>query len=173
MEMVALHTRAGRQFRTPLDASVVTPSGPVRVRDLGMETPLLVVDNYKNYYGDKTALRTHGNARLRALLRNHLVPFTINEFDGTVTDRGVLYCQDYDTEAVTESNQIYTFGINNYREAVKAMFDLPDYAHDDVVKIVKAMPKYAMAIYVSGPQNIVLPTGIIVQSTQTEVNHDW
>lgn len=173
MEMVALHTRAGRQIRTTLDASVITPTGPVRVRDLGIETPLLVVDNYKNYYGDRVMLRTNGNGRLRALLRNHLVPFTINEFDGTVTEKGTLYCQDYDTNIVTQSNGVYTFGINNYREHVKTLFNLPDYTTDDVVKIAHAKSQYAMAIYVSGPQNIVLPSGIIMQSTQTEVNNDW
>jgi hypothetical protein len=173
MEMVALHTRAGRQIRTPLDASVVTPEGPVRVRDLGMEQQITVVDNYKNYYGDKVALRTHGNARLRAFLRNHMVHFTINEFDGTVTDRGTLYCQDYDTPMVTWHHNVYTFGLNNYREAIKDMFALPDFAYDEVVKVVKAMPKYAIAIYVNGPQNVVLPSGIIVQSTQTEVQSDW
>lgn len=172
-DMVTVYTRAGRQLRTPLGASLITSGGPVVVRNLAIETPLKVVDQYKNYHGDRLALRTDGNARVRAFLRNHKIPFEIGEFGGTETSLGNIYCVEYDTEGILTADNAYTFGLNNWRDGVKALFNLPDHTYDEVTKIVHAKAKYAVAIWTAGVQNIVTETGILVQSTQTEVIDDW
>jgi hypothetical protein len=174
-QMVTVYTRSGRRFRTSLGASLITEGGiPVEVRNLQIGMRLLTVDNYKYYFGDKVALRTDGNSRVRALLRNHGVPFEVGEFGGTETELGNIYCVDYkmgDTFHTGVVNHT-TFDITNWRDGVKQMFGLPETSLDEIVSIVPAKSKYVIAVWVDGPQNIVTENGILVQSTQTEVRDD-
>lgn len=172
-QMARLKLRSGRSLPIGLDASLITPNGPVRVRELGVGTKLVAVDCYKHYRGDMIKLSTHGNARVRALLRNHGVPFTVSKYDGTITDNWDLYCYNFETPGVVVEGRKVTYGLNNYREGIKQLLGLPDSTTDEVVAIEPIRyGKYALAMYLDGPQNIVLDNGLIIQSTQTPVRHD-
>lgn len=173
-ELVLVTTKSNRKFWTGLDAQVVTSAGPVTVRNLGIGAELIALDNYKNYYGDTIKLETTGNARARALLRNHGIPFEVLPNGGTRTDDYEVHVMDFEVEGVINNGGVITLGINNYRETMKLLFELPDYTTDEVVSIdPKMYKKYLVAIYVDGPQNIVLQNGLVIQSPQTEVRHDW
>lgn len=171
-DLMLLSTVGGRKLYCTLDSTLLTKRGMLSLREIGIGTELVTVDFYKGYHGDHLKMDTTGNGRIRALLRNHGITFGINELNGTVTEHGTLYCVDYDTpEAVREGNWI-TFGLNNYRESVKAMFGLEDTSTDVVSHIVSGKRNHIIGMYVDGPQNIVLQNGIVVKSTQTEVRND-
>jgi hypothetical protein len=176
LPMFNVYTESGRQFRTPLEASLVTEGGiPMVVRNIPIGTRLVTVDNYKNYHGDHIALRTDANSRVRALLRNHGIPFSISPTGSTQTERGNIWCAEYEVDGVLthEGSNSITVGVNNWRTAIKQLFGLPETALDPVIKIVPARKKYAIGVYTEGPQNIVVGNGILVQSAQTEVRKDY
>lgn len=171
-ELVAVTTKSNRKIMTSLDSTLLTKYGMLGVRNLGIGTPLLTVDYYKGYQGDTLKLDTSGNGRVRALLRSAGMPFTINENGGTVWDNTNIYCVDWDTDGPVEVENNLTFGLNNYRESLKQIYGLPDFVYDPVVRIAPARSRHVVAIYVDGPQNVVIQNGMIVQTTQTEVRND-
>lgn len=173
-DMMMVTTRMGRKLHFSIDSCIITDKGPLRVRNLGVGTKVLAVDNYKNYYGDKVRLLSHGNARVRALLRNHGVPFEQIDYDGTRTEHYDFYCWDFETDGPVFNGNTVTFGMNNYREGIKELLGLPDYTYDEVVSIRDGYKrKYSIALYLENPQNVVLQNGLVVQSTQTKVRDDW
>lgn len=177
-EVLLMTTESNRKMWCGPDTQFLTEDGYFPMKSIGIGAPLVVMDNYKNYYGDTIKLGSDGNSRARALLRNHRIDFEIDEHGGTLLDGMLVYVVDWDVEKPIVHNDgamdIMTLGLNNYRDELRSMFDLPEYSVDRVVGVApKVYKKYLIGIYVDGPQNVVLVNGLVVQSTQTEVRNDW
>lgn len=169
IDMALVTTRAGRKFYSALDSTILTKRGMMPLRQVGVGTELVTLEMYKRYYGDQLKLDVSGNGRVRAFLRNHDLAFAHAENGGTLWNEYTFYCVDYDIDEPIFENETFTLGLNNYREFLMEELGLPEYAFDPVVSIKYPVPRTGLAVYVEGPQNVIVHNGVVLQTTQTEL----
>jgi len=173
-ELFLVSTEGNRKLYMTRHNSILTDSGFKELGLLGIGTKLITMDNYKGYYGDTISLRTDGNSRVRALLRNHGIPFEVLESNGTRVGSLEIDVVEHDVlSSIQTGPDSWTFGLNNYRSGVQALLSLPEYTVERITKIEKKKKQlYTIGMYVSGEQNVVLTNGLVLKSTQTEVSND-
>lgn len=173
-ELFLVTTKTNRKWYMTAENSVLTHAGYTKLDRLGIGTTVVTMDNYKGYYGDTIKLETDGNSRVRAMLRNHQVPFEKLPTGGTKAKGYEIHVVDYDVpDRIWVSDWKVTLGLNNYRKEVSDILNLTLCFQDDIVSIVsKRYGKYTIGIYVDRPDDVVLTNGIVMKSTQTEVRND-
>ena len=168
-------TVGGRKFYIAAENRVLTTQGYRGVKELAIGLPLITMDNYKGYYGDHLALKTDGNSRVRAMLRNHYIPFDELDGGGTLVNGYKIWVVDYDTgipEGTKAGDDMYTFGLDTYRDGVTKLLGLTNHSTDAIVSIVPARRLYTIGIYMENQQNVVLTNGVVLEATQTEARND-
>jgi hypothetical protein len=165
---------SGSRLVTGLNTQYLTESGYKRFRNLALGEPLMVMDNFKSYYGDKITLAGNGNSRLRAYLRSHRIEFEIDRrTNGTLLDNVYYYVVDWDTEKPVEYDNRWTLGLNNFRKFMRDKFSLPVYSTDNLLRIEKrARLEFSVGIETAGAPNIVLQHGFIAKTTDSEISDD-
>ena len=165
-------TEAGRNGILNLDGEILTENGYKPLRNVGIGERLLTMDSFRKYYGDGIPLTNiDGSGRLRAFLRNHSIKYALFEKTGTNINGTIYYIVDYDTDYPVELDHSVTLGLNNWREYVKAKFGVGEYAYDPIVKI-EPIRKEHTAVIQTDSDNMILHTGVIIQTSKMEVRDD-
>lgn len=161
-DLLKFRTRDGRTIHAGYNNEFMTDQGMVKAVNLGIGAKLKFVDTYKYYHGDTIKVDTSGLGRMKALLRTNHIPFESAPSGGIETEKGILFCMEWDTDYPAVHGNKITYGLNNYRESMKELFDLPDYHYDELRAVREYGDGHLVAVHLEGVQNFVLQNGLII-----------